>query len=170
MEVASQTAWWYHSGKPVVPLRWVLLHDPEGKLKPTALLSTNLELSAEMIVIYFVRRWSIEVTFEEVRAHLGVETQRQWSDKAIDRTTPVLLGLFSFVTLLADSLHKQGKLQIATSAWYKKENPTFSDALAAVRRLLWNNINLSTPYNQVDMMKIPKPLLSHFQQILAYAA
>lgn len=170
MEVASQTAWWYHSGKPVVPLRWVLLRDPEGKLEPTALLSTDLELSAEKIIIYFSRRWSVEVTFEEVRAHLGVETQRQWSDKAIERTTPVLLGLFSIVTLLADSLHKQGKLQIATAAWYKKRKPTFSDAIAAVRRLLWNEINLSTSENQADMIKIPKPLLSHFQHILAHAA
>jgi hypothetical protein len=108
--------------------------------------------------------------FEEVRAHLGVETQRQWSDKAIDRTTPVLLGLFSFVTLLADKLQKQGKLQIATSAWYKKAKPTFSDALAAVRRLLWQKMNFSTSDNQHDMIKIPKPLLNHFQHILAHAA
>lgn len=170
MEIATATAIWYHSGKPVVPLRWVLLRDPEGELTPTALLSTNKELSAEKIIIYFARRWSVEVTFEEVRAHLGVETQRQWSDKAIERTTPVLLGLFSMIALLADSLHKQGRLQVATSAWYKKEKPTFSDALAAVRRLLWSKINLSTSDNQHDMIKIPKPLLSHFQHILAYAA
>ena len=170
MEVASETAWWYHSGKPVIPLKWVLLRDPEGKLEPTALLSTDLELSPELIVTYFVRRWSIEVTFEEVRAHLGVETQRQWSDKAIDRTTPTLLGLFSIITLLANSLQQQGKLQINTSAWYKKEKPTFSDAIAAVRRLLWQNINFSTSDNQSDMIKIPKPLLSHFQHILAHAA
>jgi hypothetical protein len=170
MEIASETAWWYHSGKPVVPLRWVLLRDPEGKLAPMALLSTNEHLSAQDIVTYFVRRWSVEVTFEEVRAHLGVETQRQSSDKAIDRTTPVLLGLFSMVTLLADQLHKQGKLQVATSAWYKKEKPTFSDALAAVRRLLWQNMNFSTSDDQTDMIKIPKPLLSHFQHILTHAA
>jgi hypothetical protein len=130
MEIASEKAWWYHSGKPVIPLRWVLLRDPEGKLDPMALLPTDLELSAEKIITYFVRRWSIEVTarrprFEEVRAHLGVETQRQWSDKAIDRTTTVLLGLFSLVALLADSLEKQAKLQIVTSAWYKKERPNF---------------------------------------------
>jgi hypothetical protein len=170
MEVASKTAWWYHSGKPVIPLRWVLLCDPEGEIAPTALLSTDLELSAEKIIIYFARRWSVEVTFEEVRAHLGVETQRQWSDKAIERTTPVLLGLFSIITLLANSLQKQGKLQIAISAWYKKEKPTFSDALAAVRRLLWNELDFSTSDNQGDMIKIPKPLLSHFQHILAHAA
>jgi hypothetical protein len=170
MEIATETAVWYHSGKPVIPLRWVLLRDPEGKLDTTAILSTDLQLSAEKIVTYFVRRWSVEVTFEEVRAHLGVETQRQWSDKGIDRTTPVLFGLFSIVTLLANSLHEQGKLQIATSAWYKKEKPTFSDALAAVRRLLWQNVDFSTSDNQDDMIKIPKPLLTHFQHILAHAA
>lgn len=170
MDVASQTAWWYHSGKPVIPLRWVLLRDPEGKLDPMALLSTDLELSAEKIITYFVRRWAVEVTFEQVRAHLGVETQRQWSEKAIDRTTPVLLGLFSMVTLLADRLQKQGKLEIATSAWYKKEKPTFSDAIAAVRGLLWRNMKFSTSDDQMDMIKIPKPLLSHLQHILAYAA
>jgi hypothetical protein len=170
MRLATGTAVWYHSGKPVVPLRWVLLQDPEGKLAPMALLSTDRELSAQMIVTYFVRRWSIEVTFEEVRAHLGVETQRQWSDKAIDRTTPVLLGIFSIITLLADKLQKQGKLSIATSAWYKKEKPSFSDAIAAVRRLLWQNMNFSTSDKQEEMIKIPKPLLNHFQHILAHAA
>jgi hypothetical protein len=92
------------------------------------------------------------------------------SDKAIDRTTPVLLGLFSMVTLLADLLHKQGKLQIATCAWYKKEKPTFSDALAALRRILWNNMNFLTSDDQTDMIKIPRPLLSHFQHILTHAA
>jgi hypothetical protein len=170
MQLATGTAVWYHSGKPVVPLRWVLLRDPEGKLAPIALLSTDQKLSAQLIVTYFVRRWSIEVTFEEARAHLGVETQRQWSDQAIDRTTPVLLSLFSILTLLADKMQKQGQLPIATSAWYKKEKPTFSDALAAVRRLLWQNMHFSTSDDQVEMIKIPKPLLNHFQQILAHAA
>ena len=174
MEIATETAWWYHSEKPVIPLRWVLLRDPEGKLDPMALLSTDQELSAEMIITYFVRRWSVEaaaaVTFEEVRAHLGVETQRQWSDKAIDRTTPTLLGFFSIITLLANSLQQQGELQIATSAWYKKEKPAFSDAIVAVRRLLWQNTNFSTSDNQSDMIKIPRSLLSHFQHILAHAA
>ena len=134
-----------------------------------ALLSTNQELTAEMIVAYFVRRWSIEVTFEEVRAHLGVETQRQWSHKAIERTTPVLLGLFSLITLLAEQLHQQGKLQIATAAWYQKEKPTFSDAIAAVRTRLWGKINFSTSTKQDQMIKIPKPLLQHLQHVLAYA-
>lgn len=170
MEMATATAVWYHSGKPVVPLRWVLLRDPEGKLAPVALLSTDVELAAETVVVHFARRWSVEVTLEETRAHLGVETQRQWSEKAIERTTPVLLGLFSIVTLLADSLQQQGMLLVEAPAWYKKEKLTFSDAIAAVRRLLWQKIDFSTSDEQTQMVKIPKPLLEHFQLMLANAA
>lgn len=109
LEVATATALWYHSGKPAVPRRWVLLRDPEAKRAPVALLSTDFELSAELIITYFARRWAVEVTLQETRAHLGVETQRQWSEKAIERTTPVLLALFSIITLVADRLQKQGK-------------------------------------------------------------
>jgi hypothetical protein len=170
LQMATATACWYHGGKPLVPLRWVLVRDPEEKLSPMALLSTDPQLSAEKIMGYFARRWSMEVTFEEARAHLGMETQRQWSDKAIERTTPSLLGIFSLVTLLADRLQQQGKLEISSSAWYKKEKPTFSDALAAVRRLLWSKINLSMSDNQNDMIKIPRSLFLHFQQVLAHAA
>jgi hypothetical protein len=79
----------------------VLVRDRSGQFAPQALLSTDLALEPLAIVQYFVRRWQVEVTFEECRRHLGVETQRQWSDRAIARTTPVLLSLFSLVTLLA---------------------------------------------------------------------
>lgn len=116
MHIATGTALWYHSGKPAVNIRWVLLRDPEGKLQTSALLSTDLSLTAEQIITYFVRRWSIEVTFQQVRAHLGVETQRQWSAKAIVCSTPILLGLFSLITLIADHLHGQAKLQISKAA------------------------------------------------------
>jgi hypothetical protein len=102
IEVCSDTAVWYHSGKPPLPIRWVLIRDPKGKFKSQALLSTNLETSPEQIIKWFVRRWQVEVTFHEVRTHLGVETQRQWSDLAILRTTPTLLASFSLVTLLAN--------------------------------------------------------------------
>lgn len=170
MEIATATAVWYHSAKPVVPLRWVLLRDPEGKLAPVALLSTELDLSAEVIVTYFARRWSVEVTLQETRAHLGVETQRQWSEKAIERTTPVLLGLFSIVTLVADHLQQQqGMLLTEHTAWYKKEKPTFSDAIAAVRRILWQKVDFSTSTKNIEIVKIPKPLLNHFHHLLAYA-
>jgi hypothetical protein len=121
MEITSQTAVWYHSGKPPVPIRWVLIRDPQEEYETIALLSTSLELDPLQIVNWFVQRWQVEVTFEEVRAHLGVETQRQWSDKAIDRTTPLLLGLFSWITLAAHLLVERTQLSIRQAAWYVKE-------------------------------------------------
>src|ERR671916_323028 len=103
-EVASGTAVWYHPGLPVVPLRWVLIRDPHGAFEPQALLSTDLTVAPWQILEWFVLRWQLEVTFEEARAHLGIETQRQWSDLAILRTTPTLLGVFSLVTVFAHQL------------------------------------------------------------------
>jgi hypothetical protein len=104
VEVATGTAVWYHSGLPPVPIRWLLVRDPRGELPPQAFLCTDLDAAPVDILQWFVSRWQLEVTFQESRAHLGVETQRQWSDLAIMRTTPVLLGLFSLVTLWAHDL------------------------------------------------------------------
>jgi hypothetical protein len=137
VEIASGCAVWYHPGMPVLPLRWVLIRDPLGHVDPQALLCTRLDRPAQQVVQYFVRRWQVEVTFEEARPHLGMETQRQWSDLAIARTTPVLLGLFLLVTLLANTLVSQGRLPVRQAAWYVKTVPTFSDALAAVRSHWW---------------------------------
>lgn len=100
MEITSQTAVWYHSGKASVPIRWVLIRDPQQQYETIALLSTSLTVDPLRILNLFVQNGQVEVTFEEVRAHPGVETQRQWSDKAIDRTTPILLGLFSLAAHL----------------------------------------------------------------------
>ena len=121
----------------MLPLRWVLVRDPEGRFDPQALLSTDPALTPEQIVGYYVRRWQVEVTFAEARRHLGVESQRQWSDRAIARTTPVLFGLFSLVMLLAAALVRGGHLPVRAAAWYPKRSPTFSDALAAVRAHWW---------------------------------
>ncbi len=141
VEIATGTAVWYHSPDPVVPLRWVLIRPVEGDgrkaFKPQALLCTDPKATPEQVLERFVKRWAMEVTFEEVRVHLGVETQRQWNDLAIERTTPVLMGLFSLVTLWAHEHAHGGPLEIRQEAWYQKEVPTFSDALACVRRLLW---------------------------------
>lgn len=137
MELGSGTAVWYHSGMEPVPVRRVLPRDMKGKGEPAALLGTDLTLDGLTIVNYFIRRWALEVTFREVRTHLGVEGQRQWPDQAIARTTPLLLSLFSITALWADELNRQGKLLVQKTAWYQKQQPTFSDALAAVRRQLW---------------------------------
>lgn len=135
--VCSGTSLWYTPGKPPVPIAWVIVRDPTGAFEDTPLLCTDLTATAQQIIEWFVPRWNIEVTFEEVRAHLGVETQRQWSDRAIARTTPCLFGLFSLVTLLAARLLGTNQLPVAQAAWYHKDYATFSDVLAFVRRDLW---------------------------------
>lgn len=128
---------WYKGTFPIVALQWVLIKDPLGKIEPRALQCTDLSLTPLEIINYFIRRWTVEVTFQEVRTHLGVETQRQWTDKAIARTTPVLMALFSIVALMTNTLHARQKLEIKSSAWYDKQLPTFSDAMAAVRYQIW---------------------------------
>jgi hypothetical protein len=170
LDVATGTAVWYHAGLPVVPLRWVLVRDPGGELDPTAFLCTQERLTPTEILSYFVRRWQIEVTFEEVRAHLGVETQRQWSELAIARTTPCLLGLFSLVALSAEYLHVHGALPVRQAAWYDKPVPTFSDALANVRREIWRHEGFSMSGGRGESSKIPPLLLERLTHVLAYAA
>src|SRR5258706_3989339 len=139
VEIVSNTAIWYHSGQPALPIRWVVIRDPKGKFKTQALLSTDLNVTPEQMIKWFVLRWQLEVTLHEVREHLGVETQRQWSDLAILRTTPALLALFSLVTLIAHQHAKRRKLPVRQAAWYHKTQPTFSDALALVRRQIWQH-------------------------------
>ena len=137
VRVLSGVCLWYLSGLPPVPIRWVLVVDPSGKHDPEAFFSTDRTMKPQQIVEGFVWRWNVEVTFEESRRHLGVETQRQWSDLAIARTNPVLLGLFSLVCLIAHHLTATMKLVPASTAWYLKTEATFSDVLALVRRAIW---------------------------------
>ncbi len=153
----------------MVPVRWVLIRDPEERFSPQALLCTDLARDPEQILTWFVRRWSVEVTFQETRAHLGVETQRQWSDKAIARTTPCLLALFSIVTLLAAQLPARER-NAAQAAWYPKARPTFSDALASVRRALWREQALATSRRWRDTTKPRFALPSHWAYALCNAA
>jgi hypothetical protein len=170
IEIVSACCIWYHSGMPPVPIRYVLIRDPEGKFAPQALLCTDGNACPEQIVSWFVLRWQLETTFQEVRLHLGVETQRQWSDLAILRTTPALLGLFSLVTLLAQEQWIQGKLSIRQSAWYAKEVATFSDALASVRRDLWRQLSFWMSSQESDIQKHRDALLDRFSEVLCYPA
>ena len=170
VEVTSATAVWYHTGLPPVPIRWVLVRDPKGKFETRALLCTHLDQQPRQILQWFLWRWQVEVTFQEVRTHLGVETQRQWSDLAIQRTTPVLLGLFSIITLLAHSLARGGKLPVRQAAWYSKTQPTFSDAIAVAREQLWHPMNFFTSRSKQHVIKIPRALFAGLCQAACYAA
>jgi hypothetical protein len=181
VEVSTGTAIWYHTGKPPVPLRWVLVRDPQGEFSPLSLLCTDTEVDAMQIVQWFVSRWQVEVTFHEVRQHLGVETQRQWNTAAIARTTPVLLGLFSLVTLLAQRLVDQKApsvraVGVRQSAWYQKEKATFSDALAWVRRHIWSHAQthaqetFCTSHFKRNKRKLQHALWEQMTDLLCYSA
>jgi len=170
IDIATGTARWYHGGMPTVSLRWLLVRDPAGEFDPQALLCTDPDVLPQQIVEWFVLRWQLEVTFHEARTHLGVETQRQWSNLAIARTTPALLGLFSLVTLVAQQLLDEGILPTRQAAWYDKPVPTFADTLAVVRQRLWPVALSETSLSETDMVIIPRVVFEHFANTLAYAA
>lgn len=170
VEIATGTAVWFHNGLPPVPIRWVLVRDPEQAFEPVSLVCNEQEVTAQQIVEWFVLRWQLEVTFQESRAHLGVETQRQWSEPAIARTTPVLMGLYSVTALLAHEDLGTAPLPVRRAAWYDKQTATFSDTLAWVRQRLWPaTINLTSPRG-ADVVMIPRSLLERFTDTLAFAA
>jgi hypothetical protein len=170
VEIASSTAVWFHPGLPCVPVRWLLIRDPDGRQEPQALLCTDQAVAPQQILQWFMLRWQVEVTFEETRAHLGIQTQRQWSDKAIARTTPALLALYSLVALLCHDRLGSLPLPVRTAAWYVKVRPTFSDTLAWVRRWLWSHPYFSTSGSNPDMVEIPRGVLDRLTETLCYAA
>ncbi len=170
VELASGTALWYTPGEAPLPIRWVLVRDPRGTLAPQAFFATDLLVTPVQIVAWFVLRWSEAVTFEEARAHLGLETQRQWSELAIARTTPILLGLFSLVTLLAHRLTEGQGLPVRTAAWYSKTEATFADALALVRQQLWSTMKFTNSATQTGVIPIPSSVLHGLVDTLCYAA
>lgn len=170
VEIASATAVWYHSGLPPVPLRWVLIRDPQGTFATQALLCTDLAVAPAQILAWFVQRWQLEVTFEEARRHLGLETQRQWSAAAIRRTTPALLGLFSLITLLAHRTLPAPVSIVRHATWYHKREPTFADALALTRRDIWQHLAFSTSPCSGEIVKLPRAVLDRLTETLCYVA
>ena len=169
VEIATGTAVWYSKALPTVPLRWVMVRDPQHKLEPQAFLCTDETVEPEQILAWFIRRWQIEVTFEEARAHLGMETQRQWSSRAIARTTPAILALYSIVTLTAKQLVPKDDVMTRHAAWYAKDSPTFSDTIALVRRSLWSEEIYSGSRDQRDTLKIPRALFDRLTETVCYA-
>jgi hypothetical protein len=162
LDIATGVALWYSPRPKPLPLRWVLVRDPCGQLDPAAFFATDLNVSPHQLLQWVVMRWNVEVTFQEVRAHLGVETQRQWNDLAIARTTPALLGLFSFITLLAHHLSHGQALPTQSTAWYHKREATFSDVIAFVRHYVWTHPNLM----QSPISPRPTPISDTWQPFL----
>ena len=168
LEVATGTALWWPRRLKLFPLRWVLVRCPQGSFKPVAFFCSDLTVPVGQIIAWYVARWNLEVTFEEIRAHLGFETQRQWSERAIERTTPCLLGLFSLVVVIALRLHPHS-LPIRQAAWYPKAQATFCDALAAVRIHLWRSLIIDTSPSNPDMLLISQATLDPLLNVACYS-
>jgi hypothetical protein len=168
--VFSRPTLWYTPGLAPVAIRFVLVRDPEGKLSDAAFFCTDVHATPEQILHWVVLRWSVEVTFEEARAHLGLETQRQWADKAIARTTPVLLGLFSLVTVMALRLCPEGRIPVEGSAWYRKPEATFADCLAVVRQQIWRAGYLVNSAPQANFVQLPREVFDLLLTDLPLAA
>ena len=166
----SRTALWYTPGEVPVAIRYVLTRDPEGKLRDEVFACTKLDATPAQIIEWVVMRWAVETTFEEARAHLGLETQRQWSDRAIARTTPSLLGLFSLVVLLTQRLQPDGQVPVLTAAWYAKPEATFSDCLILVRKHLWRSLHYVNSAPGAESVSFPASAWEHWLSCLAGAA
>jgi hypothetical protein len=156
MGVFSRTALWYTPGLPPVDIRDVLVCDPDGKLRMEAFFCTDLQATPEQILAWVVMRWSVAVTFAEGRAYLGWETQRQWSDQATARTTPVLLALYSLITVLALQVSQGGQIPVSVAAWYHQAEPTFSDCLTLVRRHLWHARYWMNSAAEAELVQFPR--------------
>lgn len=173
VEIVSDTATWYSPGEPAAPIRWVLIRAPRGEFITKALLCTDLAATPQRIISWFVRRWQMESTFQEARQRLGFETQRHWSDKAIERTAPAMLALFSVVTLLAHQYVAEGSKVVRRTAWYDKHEPTFSDALALVRRELWaaeHKESFCGSPAENETVEIPREFMEQLTDAVCYAA
>jgi hypothetical protein len=151
-----------------LPIRWVLTRDPTGKRLAKAFFSTDQTQPADEIVRDFMKRWSLEATFEESRAHRGIETQRQWSDRAIARTPPLLFGLYSLLTLFGTALAPDGHPPLRRAAWYQKQAATFSAILALVRRHLWANFVFPTSRSDPDVVLLPRATLAQLAHAACY--
>ena len=147
-----------------------LIRDPHKCFEPQAWLSTTLNHPPEPILPWFIRRWTIEVTLEEARAHLGLETQRQWHARAIARTTPALLSLYSIITLTAHQRLQKAITVVRVAAWYAKIRPTFAAAMALVWRQLWDQSHVSTSQHKTETTKRPRVLFDRLIDMVCYAA
>ncbi len=173
VELTSDRAVWYHGGPPPLATRWVVIKNLEGRLRPCALLCTDTAAEPRHLLQWYLLRSQVEVTFAEARAHLGMETQRQWSELASARTTPALLGRFSVVTLMADVLIGQQQIEMTprTTAWYEKTSPSCADAIAMVRRYIWvRHGTFATSEPEPELIKVPSSLYHLMLDSLAYAA
>jgi hypothetical protein len=170
VELVSSTGQWYKSGHGLVPIRWVFTHDIQGTHRNDYFYTTDPDLSPAQIISWFTARWPIETTFQEVRAHLGFETTRQRVANSVLRMAPCLLGLYSLITLIFVEHARHHSIRPRCTDWYTKSEPTFADAIATVRRLLWSETIFETPPQKETFQKLPRQLKRILLDSLTLAA
>ncbi len=163
VEIATGRALWHRSGFDPVEIRWIIVRCSEGSINPMCIISTDIEKGVQEIVESYVARWNIEVTFEEMRAQLGFEEQRHWSEKAIDRSTPCLFGMFSIIVLIGIKLYPK-ELPTRYSIWEEKEEASFGDVLGAIRIYIWEEQGIEKVSELGEEIQMPKEV---WQAVLA---
>lgn len=158
VRICDGTGHWYKSGQGLAPVRWVFVRDDTGTRRDEYFDTTNPGFAAATVIHWFTCRWSIETTFQEMRAHLGFETTRGWAAKTVLRTGPCLLGLFSVVSLIYHEHLKRRKPELCHRPGYRKAEATFSDAITAVRRLFWAETLFAQPLAREAVQKLPRKL------------
>jgi uncharacterized protein YerC len=168
VEVVSGTAHWFKSGEGLVPVLWVYVHDGTGTHRDDYFFTTDVSLSAQTVIETFTGRWSIETTFQEMRAYLGLETTRGWCAQTVRRVAPCLFGLYSVVAVLYTQLPKR-HTRLWAIDWPGKKDVTFSDAITAVRRWLWQEWVFAIPGHREAFSKLAPPFRQLVLQGLAPA-
>lgn len=169
VEVVTGTGLWYKGGQGVVDVRWVFVHDLDGTHRDEYFFSTDPSMTPKEIIETFTGRWSIEVTFQELRAHLGLETTRGWTKQTVLRAAPSLFGLYSVVALAYAALPER-QARAGRVEWAGKIETTFSDAIAAVRQQLWRNWVFKQGGHATAFAKLPRPTQVFLLTSLASAA
>lgn len=136
VETATGSGHWFKSGKGLVPIRWAFVRDLTGTHRDEYFFTTDGAMGVAAIIAHYTSRWNIETTFQELRSHIGLETTRGWCRNTVLRAAPCLFGLYSVVAVLYHAL--PGAKRVGAVDWPGKTVVTFSDALTAVRRWLWD--------------------------------
>jgi DDE superfamily endonuclease len=159
---------WFKAGRGLVPIRWVYARDLTGTHREEYFFTTDPALGPAAVIGAYAGRWNIETTFQECRAHLGLETTRGWCRATVLRAAPCLFGLYSVVALLDRALpadKRAGRVE-----WPGKAGVTFSDAASAVRRWLWTDAILPQAGAGPAVEKLPEPVRELLFSALATAA
>lgn len=162
--VVTGASKWYKAGEGLVSVRWVFVHDCTGTHREEYFFTTDLSMTPKQIIETFAGRWSIETMFQEMRAHLGLETTRGRKENTVLRVAPCLFGLYTVVALLYAQLPARHRNEYAIT-WPGKNHAAFSDAIAAVRRWLWVEWAFVTHGQNDTFTKLPSPL----RKLLLYA-